>query len=312
MTRVCYIGGFGRSGSTLLERILAQATGACALGEVVWVWERGLLHDERCGCGERFSRCGFWQAIGDEAFGGWSQVDALALDQWRRSVDRIRNAPVLASRRARHRRAVGYSSYPAAIYAAARKLTGAPVVIDSSKHPSLAFALRLNPRIDLRVIHLVRDSRGVAYSWTKTMERPEASQASPTGLMTTYPPYRSAMLWNAGNLAFGLLGAVDGATRRLRYEDLLAEPFKTIAELGRFIGAEACPSRAFRDERTVDLQPAHQISGNPARLRTGLTPLEEDDAWHTSLDARHRRTVSALTLPLLAGYGYLRPTRSRT
>ena len=46
--------------------------------------------------------------------------------------------------------------------------TGTEIVVDSSKHPSLAFCLRTSD-VDLRVVHVVRDIRGVAYSWSKTI-----------------------------------------------------------------------------------------------------------------------------------------------
>ena len=62
--------------------------------------------------------------------------------------------------------------------------------------------LRWADDIDLRVVHVVRDARGVAYSWTKTVTRPETDGADE---MTRYSPGRSALLWNAHNAAFGLL-----------------------------------------------------------------------------------------------------------
>ena len=39
--RVLYIGGWGRSGSTLLDRVLGQVPGVVSLGEVRELWQRG-------------------------------------------------------------------------------------------------------------------------------------------------------------------------------------------------------------------------------------------------------------------------------
>src|SRR2546430_17108956 len=75
VTRVLYIGGLGRSGTTLLERLLGELPGACALGEVVHLWDRDVRDDERCACGRPFSGCDFWRAVGERAFGGWDRVD---------------------------------------------------------------------------------------------------------------------------------------------------------------------------------------------------------------------------------------------
>ncbi|GFJ89664.1 hypothetical protein [Phytohabitans rumicis] len=78
-----------------------------------------------------------------------------------------------------------YAGYYAAIYEAAARVSGASVVIDSSKHSALAHCLRWVPGLDLRVVHVVRDARGVAYSWTKTVVRPEADGDAE---MTRYSP----------------------------------------------------------------------------------------------------------------------------
>ena len=105
-TRVLFIGGLGRSGTTLLERLVSELPGVCGLGEVVHLWERALRDDERCGCGRAFSQCPFWVAVGERAFGGWDQVDAAEVIRLKHRVDRNRYLPLLAlPRLARGRRA---------------------------------------------------------------------------------------------------------------------------------------------------------------------------------------------------------------
>ena len=69
-TSVGYLGGLGRSGTTLLARLLGELRGVCSVGEICHLWERGVRDDERCGCGEQFHDCEFWAAVGKTAFGG--------------------------------------------------------------------------------------------------------------------------------------------------------------------------------------------------------------------------------------------------
>ena len=71
---VLFIGGLGRSGSTLVDRVLGQTPGVCSVGELVFLWERGLLANERCGCGEPFDGCPFWKEVGVRAFGDAARV----------------------------------------------------------------------------------------------------------------------------------------------------------------------------------------------------------------------------------------------
>ncbi|GAB3999827.1 hypothetical protein GCM10029992_29740 [Glycomyces albus] len=188
--RVVFIGGLGRSGTTLLERLLGQLPGVVPLGEITHLWERDLVGDEMCACGATFSYCEFWQRIGKAAFGSWEEVDVERLAALKATVDRTRHIPALASKKLasdQYKLVAEYASHFEKIYRAAAADTGARVVVDSSKHASLAYCLRWAPGIDLRIMHVVRDSRGVAYSWTKQVRRPE----SPTGdQMTRYSPPR--------------------------------------------------------------------------------------------------------------------------
>jgi len=304
VVRVLFLGGLGRSGTTLLERLLGELPGVCPLGEVVHLWERDVAGDERCACGKHFSDCEFWQAVGQSAFGGWHNVDVWRISALRKTVERTRHIPRLASLRmnAAHRALVDeYADWFARVYEAAAAVSGASVLVDSSKHAALAYCLRFAADVDLRVVHVVRDSRGVAYSWTKRVARPETDGLAE---MTRYSPSRSALLWNAHNTAFALLGRCGVPTMRVRYEDLLASPSATLRQLASFAGLDAGPM-AFLDDGAAELGTSHSAAGNPMRFTAGRVPLECDEAWRTALPTGQRRLVSVLTAPLLRSYGYL-------
>ena len=303
MTRVLYIGGLGRSGTTLLERILGELPGGYALGEVVHLWRRGLIDNERCGCGKAFSACRFWDAVGAAAFGGWGNLDVPRVLRLQAAVERTRYIPRLAARRTgtphgHHVRT--YAEYYARVYAAAARVSGAEVVLDSSKHSALAYCLAYAPDLDLRVVHMVRDSRGVAYSWTKTVPRPETDGERE---MHRYAPGRTALLWNAHNAAFGLLRLRGTPVLRLRYEELLTDPVAATRRVAAFAGLDPGPLDFLHRER-VRLGQGHSVAGNPMRFASGEIPLRHDDAWRVHLPPRQRALVGALTAPLLSAYGY--------
>ena len=311
---VLYLGGLGRSGTTVIERVLGELPGVCSAGELVHLWQRGVLDDETCGCGLPFGSCPFWTKVGQVAFGGWSRDLAVRTEELRHRVDRTRFVPrLLAPRllgRAQRADLREYADTWLRLYRAIDEVSGGCVVIDSSKHSSLAFVLRTEPGIDLRVVHVVRDSRGVAYSWTKEVRRPEAGSEAgdEASLMTRYSPTRSSALWLGHNLLFGLLSRLGTRTRLLRYEDFVAAPRAVLAELAGFAGLSSDLSSGdspFLDEGTVVLSPSHTVAGNPMRFRTGPVALRRDDAWRARLPRARRLLVSALTAPLLARYGYL-------
>ena len=310
--RVLFLGGLGRSGTTLVERVLGELPGTCSVGELVHLWQRGVLDDETCGCGEPFSRCVFWTEVGRKAFGGWEPERAERMIGLQSRIDRTRYVPRLARPGLLGRRRADLTEYVGTfqeLYQAIVEVSGKPVVIDSSKHSSLAYCLRLASDLDLRVVHVVRDSRGVAYSWTKEVKRPES--AAGEDLMTRYSPTKSSLLWDGHNVCFSLLPRLGTPTTLLRYEDFLADPARLLEELAEFAGVPVGRSEMpFLDEGSVVLATSHTVAGNPMRFRTGTVMLRRDDEWRTRMPAPRRRLVTLMTLPLLARYGYLH--RSRT
>jgi hypothetical protein len=315
--RVVYLGGLGRSGTTLLERLLGELPGVCASGEIVHLWQRGLAANERCGCGLDFADCDFWQQVGKRAFGGWDKVDTGRIGALRDAVDRTRQILRLSQRSLPGPMRADldeYSGYYLRLYRAIADVSGCAALVDSSKHASLAFCLSRREEIDLRVVHMVRDSRAVAYSWTTKVARPEADASGPGSHMTTYPPARAAGHWNAQNGALQLLARRGTPVLLVRYEDLVSDPEQTLRRVATFAGVPAGDlalpflhaGGADGEERYAELTRSHTASGNPMRFTTGKVAIRGDDRWRDAMPDRQRRTVTALTLPLLTRYGYLR------
>ncbi|WP_110180502.1 sulfotransferase [Nocardioides solisilvae] len=300
---VLYLAGWGRSGSTLLERLLGELDGVTLLGEVVHLWERGLREDQLCACGAAFSACPFWTEVGLRAFGGWSRVDPDHVAGLKARVDRQRHLPRTVRRRpdAATRAAVlEYAGHFRAVYAAAREVTGARVLVDSSKEIPTAVTLSHLPDLDLRALHVVRDPRGVAWSWARTVARPEAGGEP----MPRFSPARSTALWVSGNLTVEALAWRGTPLARLRYEDLVADPEGEVAAAWAALDLPGEPALPMLGPHEVDLGPCHSVAGNPMRFRTGPTALRADEEWRSRMPARDRRLVTALSAPLLRRFGY--------
>lgn len=308
MTKVLFIGGLGRSGTTLIEKLLNEVPGTVSVGETLHLWERGVRDHERCGCGEPFAACPRWTAIGERAFGGWDQVDVDEMIdlRWREDRTRAIGSIVRALRSGLDADQARYVDALGAVLRAAAEVSGADVVLDSSKHLSTAALLAADPDLDVRVLHVVRDPRGVAYSWTKQVARPEADGDD----MPTYSPARTALRWVTDNLGFEALGRLGVPVTRLRYEDFLAEPDASLRLVLRTAGLDvdaldAAGALGFLDGRTAHVErPMHSIAGNPMRFGGDDLVLRLDDAWQTKLGARDRRIVTTITRPVLGRFGY--------
>lgn len=311
--RVLYLGGVGRSGSTLLERMLGELPGAISLGEVVHLWDRGVRDDERCGCGAAFSACPFWQAVGARAFGGWENVSVERHLELRARVDDVRRTPQLllgAYGRSFRRDLAEYSSAYQAIYQAARELSGASLIVDSSKVTSLVYCLRRVPGLDVRLLHLIRDSRAIAYAWTKVVRRPEVVDGE--SYMHRFNPAHLALLWNLHNTLLQLPRLAGEPTFTLRYENFARDPEAALRRVAEFAGLPLGPADLdFLEQGSVTLRASHQVAGNPLRFTTGRVPIRTDDAWRTELGVADRRRVAALTAPVSLAFGY-RPFGGRS
>jgi hypothetical protein len=303
-TRVLFLAGMGRSGTTLLERVLGELPTVQPLGEVLHLWQRGIVDGDLCGCGEPFQACPFWTEVGERAFGGWDQVDVARIEQLRAHVDRVRHIPRLARRSPGAADAAAvreYAGWYERLYSAAAEVSGAAVLIDSSKQVSLAYCLAHSPSVDLRVVHCVRDSRGVVYSWTKEVVRPERADGT---LMPQYSPLSMAAQWSAHNAGVALLPRLGVPMLRLRYESFVREPAETVHRVADFVGVDVPAETPFVDGHTVRLRRSHTAAGNPMRFRQGDIELRLDEDWRTELPTTPRRLVTGLTFPLLARYGY--------
>jgi Sulfotransferase family len=306
--RVAFIGGWGRSGSTLLAALLGEVPRLVPVGELRYVWDRGLRDDELCGCGERFSECAFWQEVGRAAFGGWDRIDAaevLALDQ---AVTRHRYLPLMLARRLNRgytEKLDRYAGYLARLYAGIRDVSGSDMIVDATKDPSYAFVLRRVPGLRFNVVHIVRDSRGAAFSWSKTVARPERTSGT-NELMPQYGALHAGLRWVAYNLLFHLVSLVGVKRVFLRYEALVSAPGREVERVLRELGSPPQNGDlAGIAGDSFELRPHHTIGGNPMRFRHGRMRVRADQAWRSAMEPRQRWQVVAVTWPLMLGYGYL-------
>jgi hypothetical protein len=303
---VVYIAGSGRSGSTLLERALGEIPGFANVGELIDLYRRTAAHGERCGCGAPFAQCPFWSRVGDRAFGGWQEQKLTATHRLQGKVARQRRMPRLLAMpvagAAFRADVAAYGASYAGLYEAIAAEAGAACVVDASKWPVQALALA-RAGLDVRVIHLVRDVRGVAYSLGKRdVSRPHA--VAEADVMTHQSPAEAAARWVAVQSQAGLLRWCGLPVTRMRYEEFVRHPRRAVEAALAGLGLSVPPARLahIRDGQVV-LGTSHGLSGNPSRFTGGEITLRADEKWRASMSRRDRLIVTAIGLPLMLRYG---------
>ncbi|MEO3812575.1 sulfotransferase [Sphaerisporangium sp. B11E5] len=315
-TKVLYITGWLRSGTTLLGNVLNELPGVVHAGELHYLWRNGMLRsgtNSVCGCGTQVRECPLWSSVtGLPAAGAMGDAgDAVSVAE--RMV-----AAQHAHLRTRHTRArlaesrAGRPAPPAAaevmdrtadLYRALAAGGGERLVVDGSKYPAEAAALIGRRDLDVRVLHMVRDPRAVALSHLSVKQYIEIMS-----------PARSTGYWLGFNLASELVGAAaPDRYLRIRHEDFSADPAGVLGEVLAFAGLDDTPP--VDSTGTVTLGVNHTVTGNPDRLARGATRIRSEERWRTDLPARHAATATAVALPLLARYRYPlapAPSRART
>jgi len=300
---VIYIAGSGRSGSTILERALGEIPGFVNVGELIDLFWRLAVApgSERCGCGQIFANCPFWTAVGARAFGGWENERVAAVHQLQRRVARQRHLPrLIALPRGSRGFADDVRSYGrdhASLYRAIAAEAGAEYVVDASKWPVQALALA-RAGIDVRVIHLVRDVRGVAHSLSRHVTRPHA--VDEPDAMAHHSPAGAAVRWVACQSEAALLGRCGLPVTRVHYEDFVRQPQRSVEKALTELGLPARPSDfSHFGNGQIMLGRSHGLSGNPSRFREGVVTLRADERWRSQMSARDRGIVTAIGLPHL-------------
>ncbi|WP_159079877.1 sulfotransferase [Methyloceanibacter sp. wino2] len=271
MTRLVYIGGYGRSGSTLLEYLLTASPNVIACGEVV-ACANG-QSAELCSCGEPREVCPVWGKL-----------------------LRTTSQPVNWSHLALTKAVLDQVTPDDAI------------VVDSSKTAwgsfRVPFALQQELGKRFGLIHVVRDPHGVCWSNVTGRRRrrgkllPEI-QYSP---MRFVRHARSVLGWWVANIAceFFRRRHPDRYVR-VRYEDLASAPDAVLDTIFRQLELGPKPDLGTVGEHNN----RHQLFGSRVRF-TKLSPtdIRPDTRWRSDMKPLDRWVISALTWPLRWRYSY--------
>ncbi len=177
---------------------------------------------------------------------------------------------------------------------------GQPIIIDSSKVPSHFQILRRIPAIDVRMLHLIRDGRAVAYSWDKRRKR-EAARTE-VAYMPHHSPMRSIITWCYENMMMRYFGRNSRNYTVLRYEEMAQSPYDIIKDTLDQLGVEVnVPSDM---SSSLATQPTHSVGGNPLRFNSVNRPIIVDTEWNEKMHLGTKLLLSFAAAPVLHSFGY--------
>ena len=317
-----YILAASHSGSTLLAMLLGSHPEIATVGELKFT-ALGNVERYLCSCQKEITKCPFWSEVvrevarrgysfdfsdaGTDLHSGMSRyVRKLLRPLHRGPVLEWARDSALALSPTWRTRYPKFEELNRVVIESVCIVTGKKVVVDSSKIGLRLKYLLRNPALDVKVIRLIRDGRGVAMTYTDPARFADASdpRLRGGGMGGNREAERlsiaaAAREWRRSNEeAEEILRQLDHSRwLEVRYEALCTRTDETLRQLFAFIGVDQ--DQGLPRFRSVD----HHIIGNGMRLN----PNEEirlDERWRSSLDADSLKTFDSVAGDMNRRFAY--------
>ena len=320
--RLAYILAASHSGSTLLAMLLNSHPDICTVGELK-ATSLGDPAKYRCSCQRLIRECPCWCGIrqdmaargidfdvtsaGTDIRTGMSHYARRLLKPLCRNpfFETLRDTTLSLSSSWRHGLPTILARNRALIECVAAR-SGAQIIVDSSKIGIRLKYLLQMPEIDISVIRLVRDGRGVALTYVDPVRFADAQNPSLRGGGTgtnrdgeRLSITSAAREWRRSNEEAETLLARLPASQwtEVRYENLCSHPHETLQQLVRFLGTD--PDKVAIDFRTVK----HHVVGNGMRLDS-TNEIRLDERWRSELSPHDLAQFNSIAGNLLHQLGY--------
>lgn len=324
MTRLAYVLAASHSGSTLLSMLLGAHRQMATVGELTLSPQAmGDLDRYRCSCGCPIRACGFWEEIRQGMLRRGVDFDlARAGTDYRAAPSRYARRllrPMVRGRGLEFLRDRALELSPAwrkrlpdihrrnsALVSTIAEITGADVVVDSSKIALRLKYLLRNPDLDVKVVRLIRDGRAVALTYMDPAGFADADD--PNKRAGGMGGDRSDERLSMAQAAYEWRRCVEEAERvvrrmkpsqwiEIRYEDYCREPEPTLRRVQAFLDVE--PDGLPLEFRSV----VQHVVGNGMRLNTS-SDIRLDERWRNTLSPEDLSVFDRVAGAVNRRYGY--------
>lgn len=288
--KLIYIMGDGRSGSTILSIILGNHPAIESVGELSrWLVFAGYPKPGD----DRVEHHAFWQSVREAYLDTGPVPNFSELVRAQQEIEEYKNFPKALFGRIEPDAKTLYRTHTARLLDAICRVSGKPILVDSSKNMGRAcMLLRFWPE-KVRVIHLVRDPRGTL--WSQMKRNIEQEYKLPVTAMVHYS-FKNLMA------AFVQWHAPKNTVLRVRYEDICMQPRTEIERIGAFL---ELPMTSLTDilEKTGTFRVPYLLDGNRVRRQTEIE-LRFDNQWRQNLSRKEHALAIGLTFPFFLIYRY--------
>ncbi|MCI4373066.1 MAG: sulfotransferase [Thermoplasmata archaeon] len=296
---ILYVVSSPHSGSTVLSTILGSHPDIFFAGELYEIPEPAWIPGVTCSCGKPAATCDFWRPV-RKRFERTADVEALHRDEgnyrnWK-SLPRVLLGRTPA--------AADFPQYAARLETLVRSIateSGKRIIVDTSKGGTRgrAYLEAASPSLQVKVLHVVRDGRGVVLS-----RRNREARVVETGGYKPHATLRYSLLWVGANLSYVLLfGLRRDRYLRVRLEDFTRDPDRAFDRIARFLSIDLSGVRD-QVKAGAAFPVGHVIAGNRLRLSGAVRMRPEASEWTTQLPRADQRLFAIVAGWTARLFGY--------
>ncbi|MBT3520320.1 MAG: hypothetical protein HN480_03580 [Gammaproteobacteria bacterium] len=276
-----YIMGAGRSGTTALATFLGNSSEILNLGEMHQYFKH-IVDEKECSCGKLLNECEFWRSKIDYLTQESSENSRKLSEKMESHSSIIKHLLNSFSNIEYERYIELHQSILDSIQSDSEKST----LLDSSKYIGRALALNKLDNIELKIIYVVRDVRGVINSFSKKVQ-------------TSKSPPSTIVYYSLINLVAEFISRFIFRKKviQIRYEDLINNPNSLFDRLESFLNLNLQDVKG-KVERQKAFEIGHIVGGNRLKKNKEIY-FRKDVSWKKNFSWVERIIYYILAAPIM-------------
>jgi hypothetical protein len=283
-TNIIYLMGAGRSGTTALATFLGNSHNILSVGEMHQFFEH-IEHNKPCSCGALLSECDVWSRVLARLPHDYLDNPG-AYKSFCDDFEYHKAVPKYLLRSFKSEDIHKYTDINEIVFQAIEEEYQKSYILDSAKYIGRALGLSKSNKINIKIIYVIRDVRGVISSFTKSVQ-------------TSRTPLSTIVYWTIVNIVAEFVYRVfpKGSVIKLKYEDLIDEPIREFERLEKFLGIDLGDVK----EKVIENQAfdmPHIIGGNRMKSNKQIY-FRKDASWRDNFPRSKKWSYYLLASPLM-------------
>ena len=273
--------GAGRSGTTAFATFLGNHKKIQNIGEMHQFFEY-LGKNKECSCGNLLNECEFWKNKIDNPTQEYSANSRKLSEKMESHSSIIKHLLNSFSNIEYEKYIELHQSILDSIQSDSEKST----LLDSSKYIGRALALNKLDNIELKIIYVVRDVRGVINSFSKKVQ-------------TSKSPLSTIVYYSLINLVAEFISRFIFRKKviKIRYEDLIENPISLFEKIEKFINIDLTDIKEkIHKEQAFSI--GHIVGGNRLKKNKEIY-FRKDISWKEKISSFERVFYYVLASPIM-------------